>query len=414
LHRMKKSIIQNILLLTVTLVIMCVAAEYVFRKIIFNSKGTFKELKDAGKYANPLTDDYWKINNYFDTNFLPPENPHPVLGWKGYFNPDNYQHTDAQPTDKRKKVLIYGDSFVMCVDTVQCFQHILNNDAGFNKNYQLLNYGVGGYGVDQIYMLCSLTVSLYDNAYIIFSIMPADMDRSILTFRIGQKPYYTLNENKLTLNGLPIAPSTKEWLKSNPISFNSYLYQRLKYSTLNKLHNQQEEDEPYRKQILTLNSQIILEANQLLKKQNVPYVFLVFDNMYNTDGEWRLDFLKKFLPENNIPFFVSSDLVKQDKTFSTYDFNNYIIKGNGHPTSHYNQLVCNEIKTRMGIAQSQMQMPLPNNPKNYSQADIDYWVNKIKQDNNWLTAVQQKAAQKNISLDSMLKLDAQFMIDNKK
>lgn len=410
---MKKATIINFVLLTVTFVVMIAISEWGFRKIIFNNKGTFKELKDAGKYASPFTDDYWKLNNKFDDKFTPPDTPHPVLGWRGYFDRTTYLHDDYKPEDKRKKVLIYGDSFIMCVDTVKCFQHILNNDSTFNQKYQLINYGVGGYGVDQIYMLCSLTVNMYDKAFLIFSIMPADMDRSILTFRIGQKPYYTVENNALKVNGLPITGSAKEWLSKHPISFNSYLWQRFKYSTLNVFDNRREQDEEFHQRILELNSKIILQADDLLKKQNTPYVFLVFDNMYNTDGEWRIDFLKTFLSRNKIPFFVASDLVKQDQTFKSYNFDNYIIKGNGHPTSHYNMLVCNEIKRRMDIPQTVIPKSDPIIDRTYSAANINYWINEIKKDENWLNQVKQKAQQRGLTLDSMLYRDAIFMIDSK-
>ena len=47
---------------------------------------------------------------------------------------------------------------------------------------------------------------------------------------------------------------------------------------------------------------------------------------------------------HNIPYIRSKELITQDPTFDRYDKHNYIDADNGHPTTHFNKLVSEEIK----------------------------------------------------------------------
>ena len=82
----------------------------------------------------------------------------------------------------RRPFLLFGDSFSACVDDVLCFEDLLENTQ-FNSEYVILNYGVGGYGLDQIWMLMDKVLPLYPHAIVVIGIMSDDIDRAHLRMR---------------------------------------------------------------------------------------------------------------------------------------------------------------------------------------------------------------------------------------
>jgi mannosyltransferase len=59
-----------------------------------------------------------------------------------------------------------------------------------------------------------------------------------------------------------------------------------------------------------------------------------------------------------------------------------------------------------------IQSQIKDNQKSEHQKKIDFYVNKIKEDINWLSAIEKKSKKKNLPLDSMILLDAIWMVDN--
>ena len=77
-----------------------------------------------------------------------------------------------------------------------CFEEILNGDPEFSRENYLLNYGVAGYGVDQIYLLFEQSLELYRRPLVVVSLLRTDLDRTILS---DQKPHFEPHEGKLVL-----------------------------------------------------------------------------------------------------------------------------------------------------------------------------------------------------------------------
>jgi hypothetical protein len=391
-----------------------VGAEYLFRFLIFSENSAFKELKDPGKYANIYTDDYWKLYYLFGGGHPPPKVPHPILGWKAYFNQDTYVHRDEELVKGRRKVLLYGDSFAQCIESVACFEDILNTDSVFSKNHYLLNYGVGGYGVDQIFLLCSLSLKLHENPFVVISILPNDMDRSILTVRTGQKPYFEMEKNELVLKGVPMNPVPADFYVQNPPGIKSYIYARAVNSDLNPNFDPIEMPADLKEKSLRLNEKIILELNEMLKNAGVDYVFMIFDNLYNEDGDWRYRHLMSFMHIHKLPYFGTGDLIANDAVNREFVFEDYIIDGNGHPTSYYNKLVADEIARFAFDYENKL-----NEKYNYYQSLLDTnsvnsIMRKIKLNKEWLADVKKKALERNIPIDSMIYLDAVWTFEELK
>lgn len=70
---MNKQKLLNLLLLLITTGLMLVAAEFIFRRMIFSENKAFRNLQDAGKYATQYTDDYWKLVYLFGSPHPPPK-----------------------------------------------------------------------------------------------------------------------------------------------------------------------------------------------------------------------------------------------------------------------------------------------------------------------------------------------------
>ena len=201
-HALRKSLVAFVatsILVGVTVLI----CEVGFRTLLFSQVAFMERFREPNLYTDYFSDDdWWKLYYAFNK----PANdtakqPHSLLGWgwAGKFSNETYLHAEAGQVGRRRPVLLYGDSFTHCLTALEdCFQGILNKDTEFSKDHYLLNYGVLGYGVDQIYLLLKSSLFLYHEPYVIVGIHTRDLDRSILSYFVAQKPYFELIEGELT------------------------------------------------------------------------------------------------------------------------------------------------------------------------------------------------------------------------
>ena len=75
------------------------------------------------------------------------------LGWVSRGVLDDYDHERRAELAGRRPVLLFGDSFAACVtEPVDCWQGWFARSER-RDDEMLLNYGAGGYGLDQIALL---------------------------------------------------------------------------------------------------------------------------------------------------------------------------------------------------------------------------------------------------------------------
>ncbi len=417
---MKKKWLVNLSLVFFSTIVSLIVVELAFRYMLFSKHNSFESLRDPsayavyfrGEYEDYNSDDYWKLLYKF-TNKKGIENPQPLLGWWGHFNRETLTHNDENELQGRRPVLLYGDSFAKCVDSVLCFEDILNNDSLFSSEYFLLNYGVGGYGVDQICLLFENTVDRFENPFVIFSLLTTDMDRSMLQFRDAQKPYFVVNENKLELKGVPINQSTAEFIKQNPPSIRSYLFNRFRNSELYPVKKQnQHKKENYIEDIKNLNELIITRVLKKLKNDGLDYVVLIFHPEHHAASEWRISYLSDLCDKYNIPGVFDLDLRNHDSTNVSYDPFRYAIRGDGHPTSYMNALIAQQLK-QIILDYGNPKIVKKLNTRNFRSVtkDIDYYKNQILSSSEWLEQVKEKAEKRGITLDSMIYLDAKYIME---
>ena len=342
--------------LLVSMVAALMVGEGVYRWMIFGNADWCKPLRDPGQYADFFSDDdYWKLYHRFGGRYKPPGRPHPTLGWVHRFDRETFLHDRADAIGEHRPVLLYGDSFATCVDTERCFEELLEEDSTFSSGHRLLNYGVGGYGLDQIMMLYERSIGLYDNPLVVVMVMPFDLDRSVLSVRVGQKPFFTLEGGSLQLKGVPVDPDPSAYLANNPPQIRSFVYRKLLFSryTPAALRSWIRNEEATIAHKKLLGIAMIKRIISDLRRRDLEFLFVVFHPHWPTvsplddETDWRDPFLRSLLEDEQVPYIWSKALFQAEMAGETPDFTDWIIPENGHPTTRFNRLVADAIQSHL-------------------------------------------------------------------
>jgi hypothetical protein len=202
---------------------------------------------------------------------------------------------------------------------------------------------MGGYCVGQISLLMEKSKGNYKDPVIIYGFMNRDVDRSILSVRIGQKPCFDVRNDSLIITGLPVEPEPAEFFRKNPVQITSYLYRRFLSSKLNIFPENKKALNRVTGQIKQVNEKIISKTIQDLRYDSDDFFVLVFHALYNDEDDWRNVFLRDLLEREGVQYIWSRDLVDRDTTFKEYHLRDYELS-DGHPTTHFNNLIAEEIK----------------------------------------------------------------------
>jgi hypothetical protein len=325
--------------------------EFTFRILVFSDLPFMKKFRHPSLYASYFSDDeYWFLNYYFKSGSQPPKDPHPILGWTGAFDRNQLIHRDAPQLSERRPVLLYGDSFAECVER-PCFQDILNYDLTFSKKCYLLNYGVGGYGLDQIYILMTQTVPKYKDPIVIFSLLTEDIDRSVLSVRGGQKPRFRLEGGKFRLTNVPIDSNPADFFERARPRIYSYLLRMVLYGRVlpSWLERALQGEEEKRNEKIALTQVILKEAITNLRGHGLEFSFLVFVGRWKgvssimEENDWRLDTILRILKEENVKYINAKSIIREDMSATGRAAGKYFIAG-GHYNGDTNILIANRLK----------------------------------------------------------------------
>jgi hypothetical protein len=348
----------NVSIALVSIALTLVASEVVFRGLLFSDASFMLRFRDPSLYAatNPENDNYWKLHYLFnaDGRMHVPKNPHPLLGWGDKFSRETYLHQSAAEMGSRRGVLLYGDSFAGCAnktpDERTCFQGILNTDNDFSRGHFLLNYGIGGYGLDQIYLLLKNSLHLYHRPFVIVSLMTKDLDRSLLTARGAPKPYFQLSGDDLVLQGTPVPSDASSFYAEHPPEIPSFVYRlilsnhwRMPAGLLQYLESKPIDEN--RAAVIALNQRILEKIVDEVKTSE--YVFLIFHDKgsLNDNDDWRDSFLIKWLTDRQISYVSSKDLIRADASKKNKKLSEYYLPDDdGHPSVYQNSIIANELK----------------------------------------------------------------------
>ncbi|MCB9903192.1 MAG: hypothetical protein H6831_02170 [Planctomycetes bacterium] len=183
------------------------------------------EYRQPGLFADAqLEDSYWllmrKLTPAGRIERLPPFDP--LVGW---VNADiaagSYDHRRAAHVRGRRPLLLYGASYAQGLGAGELDGEALSPEFGF------LNYGVGGYGADQAYLLLRETLDRYaahDPVVLIGLVADSDFDRCILRFRSLPKPRLVWKDGALEPEGPVFSGGPDAYLKQNGTGISSYAW----------------------------------------------------------------------------------------------------------------------------------------------------------------------------------------------
>ncbi|MBI3782021.1 MAG: hypothetical protein HY270_01330 [Deltaproteobacteria bacterium] len=117
---------------------------------------------------------------------------------------------EYEKTPGRLRIATIGDSFTFGdqVSDDQTYAALLGRQLA---DAEVLNFGVHGYGHDQMLLYLQSDVIKYHPDVVILGFVAADMSRNLLAFRDFAKPYFDLLNGALELRNVPV-PTPEEVL----------------------------------------------------------------------------------------------------------------------------------------------------------------------------------------------------------
>jgi hypothetical protein len=290
-------------------------------------------------YAGHLSDDdYYKLRETWQPT-APSRNLHPLLGWAprpDRRNPLGIHRESGYEPRRDDVVLCFGDSFMASLTP---FPHKIPDVIDRTlPQWTAYNYGVGGYGVDQIYLRFREAHPQFVDPIVVVGIMYSDLDRSLLSVRDRPKPHFRLRGDELVLEGTPLPADQALWYAAHPPTLRSFFFawcvQRWRYQGSGRrviLSN-------YRREESCRLNRAILEA--LVAEARAHELRLVFATF--PDGTspvtWRDEFLEGLFAEQDVPWVDGrAVLVEAAREEGTRLERYFGAQYHGHPNIRGNQ-----------------------------------------------------------------------------
>ena len=164
------------------------------------------------------------------------------------------------------KIVFLGDSFV---ESAACSNDTLTTKVEKLTGIDTLNFGVGGYGVDQIFIHFTRLLPRCDRKDCLFllGVIQDDLGRMLLAVRTSPKPYFTIRDDTLVLHTEHIHPDAlNDFFRRPPERFYLYYFLRgrLGFPIYRSLLNQTRE---VRQQAVYALSQLIFREMAVLKRK---------------------------------------------------------------------------------------------------------------------------------------------------
>jgi hypothetical protein len=228
---LRTRVLRRLLALAAGGALACASAELGLRWLLLSDGALARRwganLRQPERFADPNSDDYWKLQWILQReHLLPAVHPDPEIGWLGAAEPGSYAHPGEARVQGRRPVLLFGDSYAQCAtDPGECFQGLLEG-SDLGREYALVNYGVGGYGVDQMYLLLRRVLPRFaaQKPIVVFAVMlDDDFNRSLLGVRCWPKSRARLEQGALRLES-PGLTDPDEYLRAHPLAGWSWVW----------------------------------------------------------------------------------------------------------------------------------------------------------------------------------------------
>ena len=270
-----------------------------------------RKLRHPELFADQQRDDlYWILQAHFlpPEQLKPPDRPDAELGWTSQvIAAGTYEHVDRASLRDRRPVLLFGDSYAQCATAPDdCFQGLLER-SGYATQLRMLNYGVGGYGFDQVWLLMRKTLDLYADQkplVIVSLLVDDDLDRCMLSFRCWPKPRFELEGGRLELHTPP--PMDEYWqserrLLSTSLVARLFTHSFLPRSLADRCEGVEACDQRKRELSRALLEAVLAE----LERRQVEHMFVLFFNSRPVfEPElvgWREPLIREVLERHGTP-----------------------------------------------------------------------------------------------------------------
>lgn len=255
-------------------------------------------------YADAQSDnDYWKLYAEWGGRWkCTPDRVHPRLGWSQAAvtatNPLGLRSDVLQRFQAAtQKILFYGDSFVNGVadDDYTLPNYLQRHLTGRD----VVDLSMGGYGLDQIYLMFAETHHLVADPIILVGVLLSDdLDRTVLTVRTSTKPYFISEADGLTLKGVPITREQAVNCHGAPLKLNSYLAALVKQKVMKS------DDTATMKQAISAK---LFEAFK--QEAGSPTFVLFYQRPHLDKQDWREPFVKNTLAQLGLRYIDTKPML---------------------------------------------------------------------------------------------------------
>jgi len=330
----------------------CALAEVTCRSLVYagwcSSWAVARTLRDPAHFGRYKADDqYWEMKARFTpTERLNPNESYfdPLLGWTtGPVHPLDAVHDDETCLEGRRPILLFGDSYAFGVPdvTVGTFAR-WTDESDLACDWRLLNYGCGGYGLDQISLLLKRAVEhqLPRRPIVIVSfLVDDDIDRCLLSLRDWPKPRFDLRDDRLVLEQEQV-PTLPEYLRSRTSLSLSRCFDLLRgaYVQNHWPWGNPEEDSHKR----AIARAILTDVVEFLRARDVPFFFVLFQEesalTASSSADWRESFAQSALDELQVPWVCVAPALLAHAAHTGRSVSDYYLSSAVSGGGHFNLL----------------------------------------------------------------------------
>ncbi len=266
----------------------------------------------------------------------------PILGWKPKSRPGNLQGLPWPTfTDERPKAWFFGDSFTAGV--VMPEDSIPARFEKYRPKRQALNFGVGGYGVDQIWLRYEQeSDKIPEGSPIYIGILTTDLDRSVLGYFFGYKPVFRPEGTEFKYIAPPPREDIAEFARQKPETIPSYSLALLR-TAAELVTTQFDRSETHcglqEKQAVNayLMDRLLNRAKE--RKHQLRWIIFVSFASFYKPMNWRHDFLTGFLTKRRQFFLDSREALSREARLLNVAPEIYYIPNDGHLNAKGNDII---------------------------------------------------------------------------
>lgn len=310
------------------------------------SWGIAHRLRDPARFGSYKSDDaYWEMK----ARLTPAEHLirdpgwDPIVGWtSGPVHASDLSHDDEPRLRGRRPILLFGDSYAFGVPglTVGSFAR-WTEASDIARDWCMLNYGCGGHGLDQIFLVLQRAVErhLERRPVVIASLLvDDDIDRCLLSVRDWPKPRLVVRDGHLT-RAEERVPSLDEYLSTRTALSGSRFLDLLQGTIRRRRWGQESPEQADRKR--ELGRAILTEMASFLRERDVPFFFVLFLRDGLTDPEltgWREPLVISALDGAGAPWVSVRPAFRAHAELTARTISDYFVSAGQPGHDHYNLL----------------------------------------------------------------------------